>query len=780
MPNTRVYTRSFGAGIIGPEMFGRIDDAKYQSGAATMLNFIATPQGPAENRPGFMYVNATKNNGVAKLIPFTYSTDQTMVLELGEQYMRFHTQGETLLQPPPSTDPYEIVTPYHATDVFGIHYVQSADVMTLVHPLYPPMELARLGATNWTLTPIAFQPAISPPGSVTATPSPGLTVQVTSVAINSSNALITTATNHTLSMGDQIYINGLNAIVSGTMTDFSNYFIVSSVPTDSSGNLINHELYVQDYNGAPLNTATWSSWHPPTTIQLANKSQDPYSHYVVTATADNGVDESVPSATVSALNNLDVPGSYNTITWAAVPGAIRYTVYKERNGLFGYIGETTALQFVDDNIAADFSITPPYYDTMFAGPGDYPSAVSYYEQRKVYGGTLNEPENIWMSDSGTESTFSYSLPIKATDRVAIRVAAREANTIRHLVPLTRLIPMTSAAEWAVVPVGADAITPTSISVMPQSYVGSNNVQPSVVNNLMVFCANRGGHVRELGYQWQSNAFVTGDMSLRCTQLFNNMTLVDQTFGKAPRPILWFVSSGGYLLGLTYVPEEQIGAWHQHTTDGNFESVCSIAEGTEDFLYAVINRTINGNTVRYVERMASRLFPNRELAVFLDASLTYNGAPATTISGLDHLEGMAVTVLADGGVVEGLVVSGGSITLPHSASIVTVGLPYICDVQSLPLLLQVDGYGQGRSKNINKAWLRVWLSSGIFIGPDEDNLIEAKQRTTEPYGSPPALQTDEIMIMTTPQWQQSGQVLIRQVYPLPLTVVSLTMEVAIGG
>lgn len=937
MANTRIFSRSFAGGIISPEMFGRIDDAKFQTGCAILRNFIATPQGPAENRPGFAFVKATKNNGVARLIPFTYSSDQTMVVEAGEQYFRFHTQGETLLQPLPSTDPYEITTPYHVADLFGIHYVQSADVMTLVHPLYPPMELRRLGATNWQLTPIQFAPAIATPTSVAVTPSPGFKTNISSVAIASSNALITTSTNHTLSVGDQIYIANLNAFVSGVLTDFSGYFVVEDVPVDSSGNLIKNQLHVQDYNGNPLNTATWSSWHPPSTIQLANKSQDPYSHYAVTATAANGIDESVLSVTVNALNNLDVPGSFNTITWAAVPGAVRYTVYKQRNGLFGYIGETTALQFVDDNISADFSITPPYYESMFAGPGDYPGAVCYYEQRRVFAGTLNQPENLWMSNSGTESTFSYSLPTKATDRVAIKVAAREANTIRHLVPLTRLIPMTSAAEWAVVPVGADAITPTSISVQPQSYVGSNNVQPSIVNNLMVFAAARGGHVRELGYKWEANSFVTGDLSLRATQLFDNMTLVDMAFGKAPRPLLWFVSSSGVLLGLTYVPEEQIGAWHLHDTDGDFESVCCVAEGTEDYLYAVIRRQVNGATVRYVERMASRLvssaptnllynptfdsgtagwdfqivaggswslvgsspwgagnmaqwfgsgtaavsnnkqisltpgqmvqatcealgevgatggtlritfytaagvyisgvstpapaiaiwqpvtitgiappgsgyalvdfavtgetgtgrwfvalfdasyFPiapratSRAESIHMDAALTYYGAPATTISGLDHLEGKQVAVLADGAVIPGKTVQSGAITLDHPASLVTVGLPYTCDLQTLPLLLQVDGYGQGRSKNINKAWIRVWLSSGIFIGPDAAHLTEAKQRTTEPYGSPPTLQTDEIMVMTTPQWQQSGQILIRQTYPLPLTVVSLTMEVSLGG
>ena len=766
-----------------------------------------------------------------------------------------------------AADAYEIPNPYAAADLFSIHYVQSADVMTLVHVNYPPQELRRESATSWSLVPIAFEPAIDPPANVVATTSPGFKASISGVSI-APVALITTAANHTLSMGDQIYMQ-LGAFIGGVNVDQSGFYIVQSVPSDSSGNLILNDLTVMYYSGGTLNSSTWTSWDGPAWIELADKVYDPYSHYAVSAVAANEVDESVISSTVDALNNLDVPGSYNTITWDAVDGASRYNVYKQRNGLFGYIGETTALVFVDDNIAPDFSIAPPYYDGLFSAPGDYPGAVSYNEQRRCFGGTLNQPEGLWMSNSGTDSTFSYSLPTKATDRIAVVVAGREANVLRHLVPLQKLILMSSAAEWAVQPLSSDAITPTSISVQAQAYIGANNVQPSAVNNLLVFCAARGGHVRELGYQWQANCYVTGDLSLRATHLFDNQTLLDQTYGKAPRPILWFVSSGGTLIGLTYVPEEQIGSWHQHDTDGWFESVCSIAEGTEDYLYAVIRRIVNGFTVRYIERMASRLgITSREQCVFLDSALTYDGddtgdtiltlgyipasfPPGTTsyevpitasdpifastdvgdalvlllddgtqqrvtislvtsatavgcvmstanalllqpltiiafswarltFSGLDHLEGKTVTILADGAVLPPAVVTGGQVEIVHPSTIVTVGLPYVCDVETLPLTLQIDGYGMGRNKNINKAWIKVWMSSGIFIGPDEEHLIEAKPRYTEPYGSPPALQTDEIMVMTTPAWQQSGQILIRQVYPLPLSVVGLTLEVSIGG
>jgi len=778
MANTKTFTRSFAGGELSAAMFGRIEDAKYQSGAAVLRNFIATPQGPAENRPGFAYVNATKNNGVARLIPFVYSGTQTMVLEFGEQYIRFHTQGETLETAPGV--PYEVSTPYLAADLFSIHYVQSADVMTLVHPSYPPMELRRLGALNWSLTPISFGAIIAAPTGVTATPSPGYLAQIAFVTL-ANPALITTAASHTLSLGDGIYINGLVVDIGGTPTDLTGFYLVNLVPIDTTtGDLIPNELQVMDYSGNVLDGSVWSSVITNGTIQFGDKIFDINNHYAVAALASDNVSQSVLSATVSAVDNLDVPGSYNVITWTAVAGASAYYVFKQKNGLWGFIGQAVGTTFTDNNIAADFSITPVNLDDPFRGADNYPAAVGYIEQRRCFAGTNNAPQTLWMTNSGTESTFAYSLPSEDTDRISVKVAAREVSSILHIVPLTQLVLLTGSCEYAEYTASGGPITPSSIGIRAQSYIGASTVQPSVINSSLVYCAARGGHVREMGYSWQANGFVTGDLSLRSANLFDLLTIVDQAFSKAPLPIVWFVSSNGDLLGLTYVPEQQIGAWHHHDTDGAFESICCVAEGSEERLYAVIRRIVNGQMVRYVERMASRLVGALEDCFFVDAGSTYTGTPATTISGLDWLEGKTVAVLADGAVQNQKIVVDGAITLDHAASVVQVGLPYVSDLQTLPPTLQVDGFGQGRQLNVNKVWIRLFQSSGIFAGPSSDLLTEYKQRTTEVYGAPPDLQSGQAEITLMPQWNDNGQILLRQENPLPLTVVAVTMEMAIGG
>jgi len=830
MPNTRTFLKSFSSGEISPEMAGRIDDSKYQQGAATMRNFIAQPQGPAENRPGLFFVKEVKDSTKqTRLIPFRFNVSQTMVIEMGNEYFRFHTLGATLQYtdgsawssstnylrgdiakhnnvnyyaktahsnstPPNSTNwyalpsdmTYEIPSPYLEAELFAIKFVQSSDVMTLVHPNHEPAELRRYGATNWQFINIDFTAAIAAP------------------IINS---------------------------------------VVAYIPSSASVNTDTYETHT----------------------------------YVVTAIEQDGIRESEASNTASVNNNIFVTGAKNTFTWNTVNGCLRYTVYKEQGGLFGFIGEVenslaSTHSIVDNNIAQDFSITPPRYETTFSGSNNFPSAVSYFEQRRVFAGTNNEPQTIFMTRSGTESDMSFKLPIRDDDRIKFKVAAREANRIKHIVPLTQLLFMTEAAEWRVTSVNSDAITPTSIAVKPQSYIGANDSQPVVVNNSMVYIASRGGHARELGYNWQSNGFITGDLSIRASHLFDGLDITDMTLAKAPIPIVWMISSSGKLLGLTYVPEQQVGAWHQHDTDGTFESVTTVAEGSVDAAYCVVKRTIGGATKRYIERMGTRNYATQRDSFFVDSGLTYNGTNTNTgrtvtitssgnytkgssvtleisastfkttaqpnnttdlndaivivdgtetyrcditaitdqylaivkldrdlpsslqntaitsyeiaektLLGLNHLIGKTVSILADGAVHPTRVVdSNGGIVLNLASSVTHIGLPYVCDLQTLPLALQTEAVGQGRVKNLNHAWLRVFESSGIFAGPSADKLTEAKQRTTEPYGSPPSLKTEDIKIMLTPSWQDYGQIFIRQTDPLPLTVVGITLEVSVGG
>lgn len=676
---------SFAGGEVTEEFFGQIADAKYQTGLARCRNFRILPHGPAQNRAGFEFVREVKDSSKrVRLLPFVYSTTQTMIVEAGEGYMRYHTMGATILD---GASPYETATTYTQAELFKVRYTQSADVFTLVHVAHPPAELKRTapgGVFTMTLANISFATPLAAPTSVTATATAGA----------------------------------------------------------SPGTPTTHE-------------------------------------YAVSSVASNNVDESLVSASATCSNNLYDTGAKNTITWTAAPDALRYNVYKKTNGLWGYVGQASGTSFVDDNIAPDIGKTPPEASNPFAAAGDYPGAVAYFDQRRCFAGTLNKPQNMWMTRAGTESNLSYSIPTKDADSITFRVVAREANAVQHLVPMANLVALTSAAEWRITSVNTDALTASSISVKPQSYVGANDAQPVIVNTNVVYAAARGGHAREMAYSWQAGGYMTGDLSLRAPHLFDGLDIVDMALSKAPYPIVWMVSSNGKLLGLTYVPEQQVGAWHWHDTDGFFESVACVAEGSEDVLYAVVRRTIDGATKRYVERMRPRA-STLEDAFFVDSGLTYTGAPTTVLTGLGHLEGKTVNVLSDGAVHRQLVVTDGSITLDRAASKVHVGLPIVADLQTLPFVAQEPGYGQGRRKNINKVMLRVSKSSGIKAGSMFDLLTQAKIRTDEPYGTAPRLQTGIVEVVVQGMWGWDSQACIRQDDPLPLTVTAIALDTADGG
>lgn len=689
--NSKIHAlqRSFAGGEISSEMWGRIDDTKYQTGLATCQNFIPLPQGPVENRPGFEFVREAKySDRPCRLIPFKFSNKDTMVLELGDKYCRFHTHGATLMK---DGAPYEIATPWAAADLFDLQYTQSNDVLTICHVNYPPTELRRYGTLDWRTSQISFSETLAPPSGVTAT-------RITA-ADNDSNA----------------------------------------------------EKYTQKYR--------------------------------VTALNEDKTSESRASDTVSVVANLYSYGTTVQISWNAVNGASHYRVYKNKGGIYGYIGETDELSIIDDNIGAQTGTTPPRYSDVFTESSgkSYPGCSTYYEQRRCFAGSQARPQRIWMTRSSTESDMSYHLPSKDDDRILFEVASTESSRILHMGSLSGgLVLLTGSCEWRVNSVNNDAMTPSSISVKAQSYVGSGRAQPVIVNNIMLYSAARGGHVRELAFNYQAQGYITGDLCLRAAHLFDHYEIKQIDYSKAPQPIVWFVSTSGKLLSLTYVPEQQVGSWAQHTTDGSFESCAVVGEDLEDSLYVVVKRTINGSDKHYIERLHERQFGSPEDAFFVDSGVTYRGTATSTISGLTWLEGKTVSILADGAVAPSRVVKDGKITLDHAASVITIGLPYTATIKTLPEILPTaDGsYGQGMMKNIARAYIRVYESSGIFVGPSSSTLKEYKQRTTESPGSPPSLKTGEIEIMTTPDWNRSGQITIQQKDPLPLTLLSYVLETSV--
>ena len=536
----------------------------------------------------------------APIVHYYYTPGQTVTHSTPDGYFRCIQAGPKLNVPGtvayweqmPSDGTLETASPYTEDELFGVHYTQSADIKTLVHQEHPPAELRRLSATEWTYQTIVFIPTLLAPQSPATAATPGLTHEVTSIDTGPSPAEIAFGSTHGLAVNDPVYKSGdVGDIPDG-------YYRVRSVPTD-----LKITLKTNDGGGWVDSTVTTPVGGK---IRYGSASSDLSNSYKVTAVDDVGT-ESLASDAVSAFNNLLTEGSYNTVTWLPVDGATGYNVYKSRNGFYGFIGRTPNNFFIDNNIDPDLGVTLPEFDDSLGGT-DYPGAVAYFEGRRVFGGTPEHPQTVWMTSTGNPSSLTYGIPVQDDDRIRFDIESQDASTVRHLIPSQFLLALTDSTEYRIGGVNNDAITPDNISVRPQSYVGGSNVQPVLVDRTVVFVGQIGNHIYEMG--WTANeGYQPADLCLRAPHLFDGETVVDMTFQKSPVPIVWAVTSAGRLLGLTYAPGEQVGGWHAHSTQGGFfESVCSIPEGNEHRLYAIVRRTIDGSTVRNVERMASLYQP----------------------------------------------------------------------------------------------------------------------------------------------------------------------------
>lgn len=680
---------------------------------------------------------------------------------------------------------YEVPNDYTADELEELTWDTSFDVLTIAHPNHPLSELRRIDATTWEFVPLAFGQLLATPAAPTVTPTFGKVLTIDFVqrsgdiaefkaggaVANLSTVLWTGGGVLQDSAGTPNVYNGNNQ-----------FFTIQVVGSPDLFRLLEADSnqFVQIPAGVGFFVISGTVSLRPTTL-----SSELTSEYAVTALDENQLETSRSTST-SVTNNLFAEGAFNTIEWGAVAGAARYRVYRKENGLFAFIGEVedtgaATLSFKDNNLEADFGRTVPLFDESLSG-GDYPRAVAHFEQRRLFGGSRLFPQRVWGTRTGTEQDLSFHIPVQDDDRIVFDIASREAEVVTHLVPLAQLILLTSSAEYRVTPVNSDAITPTSVAVRPQSFIGASPVQPVIVNNTLVFAAARGGHLRELGFSSEVASFITGDLSLRAAHLFDRFTIKDLSLMKAPFPIVFAASSSGKLLGLTYAPEEQIGSWHVHeTVNGSIESHTVLTEGDTDTLYLSVLRTINSTEVRYIECIEFGLPDTFADNYFVDCGVTFTnstGSPVTTISGLLHLRGQTVSIFANGVVQPQKVVSdAGVVTLTTAlpdGAVAHIGLPVVATVETLPLLSQLPAFGQGNTKNIDEVWVRVVDSARFQLGPAAGRLVPSTGLL------PTQAETKQIPVLALPDWNQEGAVVIQQSDPLPLTVVSLTIRATAGG
>jgi len=604
----------FQGGEVSDELWSRLDLSKYPTGVTLAENYIILPHGPAQNRAGLRHVIQAKHSDfLMRLVSFDGANvdDVNWVLEFGEQYIRFHALGGTLLEEE-FTVTDGVQAPHCRIYIPGHNYV----------------------AGDWIYldefsTSISFRRWLEGRYVVVTDAIAGESIRIQDLRGN----LIDSSAWHDwdgTARARRVYEIGSPY---SDLELFDLHFAQKhDILTITHPNHPPRELRRNGPLDWTLSTITFgptiATPAAPTVVALGPGGGAPVTFfYRVTALAEGNQEESLPSPAVSASRDLTLAGNKIRVTPAVVAGAARYNVYKLKNGLYGFIAQTEGGAVDDDNITPDFSKTLPFPTDPFQGTGNFPQAVTYFQGRRIFAGTINLPQNFWMTVSGTEKNLNYSIPTRDDDGIAGALGSNQVHAIRHALQLGNLVFLTNGGEWKFDPGSTGVLTPANAFPKQDSAEGAGNLTPVVSTGTIVYANEALTRLNKLEYSWQKSSYVVEDISVLAPHLFDDYQLVDMTYTKSPWKILWAVRNDGTVIGLTYHPEHEVSAWHRHVTaptaggPGLFMSACTVREGNRSVPYFAVRRYIGAQYWTYIEFMENRRQANRADYFFVDS-----GAP----------------------------------------------------------------------------------------------------------------------------------------------------------
>ncbi len=507
-----------------------------------------------------------------------------------------------------------------------------------------------------------------------------------------------------------------------------------------------------------------------------NKNTKTYKYVVTAVNSDNEESERSSSASDTGHREANwLVDEYMTITWNSVSGAIEYNIYREVNGIYGYIGTAEGTSFTDDNIEPDLSSSAPITKNPFEN-GNYPSCSCYYQQRKIYANSEDDPQTLWASQTAATNNFNVSRPLIATDAITLTMDDREVNEIRHLVPMADLIVLTSNSEWKVN--GSDGIfeaNPMPAAVI-QSCYGSSHVEPIVSGTMVLFVQSGGAVIRDLGYDYLTDVYDGEELSIFSNHLFEGKEVIAMAYAKEPYRLVYVVFTDGTAAVMTYNKKQKLCGWTPWETDGKFKWVDVVREGLEDTAYFIIEREINGSTVQYVERAQTRIIEDCKEAFLVDSGLSGEFSEAVhNISGLDHLEGKTVVANINGGIVQNLVVKDGKIETDEDIRTIIVGLPYCFEIETM----NIEGENtQGLKKIVNRTTAKIHKSREDFFFIGTDGIPYQNSRSDDSINNAGLLFSTDISAVVAAEATVNATVHIKQDLPLPLTILSISAVVDI--
>lgn len=708
---------SLNAGEFSPLTQSRVRFEKYKNALATCVNMFPIVQGGVTRRTGTYFINEVKDSSkYTRLIPFEFSTTQAYNIEFGAGYFRFYKDRGLILVA--DVDDWATETAYKAGDLV----VEDSKNYYCKEAHESDVFADDLTAGKWYL------------------------------------------------LTDDIYE------VPHTYTQDE----LAEVKYTQSADV----LYIthKDHPPAKLSRTGHTSW----TLADIDFQDGPYLNLNAT---DTTITLSGTTGAVTATASTAIFKSTD------VGRCLRFKSTGSKWG-WGKITEYTSDTVVTLTLVKSPEAATASKDWRLGAWGEengYPSCVTFFEDRLFFGGARNLTQRIDGSRAGDYETFSPTSIDTGTVTddmaLAITVNASDVNAIRWMVDDEKgLLCGTVGGEWIIRPSSlSEAMTPTNVTAKRSTSFGSSDTQAKRVGRAAIYIQRSGRKVRELAYVYEVDGFRSPDMTA-LSEHITKPSLTEIEFQQEPFSIIWFVRADGVLVGLTYERDHDVIGWHRHLIGGAFGTGNAVVEslscipnpdGSADELTIIVKRTINGATRRYIEYMTPRFDEETTTnAFFVDCGLTYNSTATDTLSGLDHLNGCTVQVLADGATHPDVTVNAGMIALNRKASIIHVGLGYNSDIQTLRIEAgAADGTAQGKTKRITRVDVRLHQTLGLKYGKDANNLDTISFRTTsDAMNTPPALFSGDKQFIWNSGYDEKGQMYFRQDQPLPMTILSIAPQV----
>jgi hypothetical protein len=722
----KVSLNNFSAGQLSPLMNSRVELPHYKKGAKTLQNMLVRAQGPITRRPGTKYIASVKDaTDDTRIIPFSDTNDY--IIEIGDSYARFYMDSAVVADVNGATN-YEIDTPWDANDVFELQYAIAEGTMRIVHGDYEPYKLYRPDDTNdanWTCTSIGSTtgPFLDENKDTDWTLTPDSNIG--DVNIVSTDALF-----------DDDHVGGLfqiSHVIAGS--NINKEFWTNNYPsgTEESGNI---KVWKYQYYDVITNTG----WQGTFNIQ---RSYDDGSNwetvYSIGYKHGGAVQYAGREMEKTCLYRMQMVGQYvtghNFRHYEASCSASFNTRAMTYNGVVEIKtvpDSTNAVGTVKIELAST-DATWHWAEGAWSDYRGWPKTVEYHEQRVLYGGTKSSPETIWASiiaeedsdyddfTANTESDIEGNLG--GPDDIAWVYKIPGMGAIQWLKSGKYLFAGTSKGVMMLGQPGKP-ITPNFRPIARiQNYNACAFLQPAGASDAVLYVEKGGQKIRELGYTHTRETYIAPDMTVLAEDITGG-GIVDLAFQSRPNPVLWCVREDGTLISFTYQRNDGVAAWAEHiSTDDDFESVAQIPGTNEDELWALVNRTVNSSSVRYIEQFQA--FDWEKVSSPYDQNdCWFVDSGATDCNSLTWLVGETVAVFADGRPIGNYTVSAKGTISASGYTNYTIGLPFTSVYETMPLVISNDsGPVMAEYSDILDLKVKFYKSLGCHIGPDSSNLVD---------------------------------------------------------